>query len=354
MNDSHQAWDIPPGPANPRNSEGAFITLKSGSILFLYTYFYGTADDHGAARIVSIRSDDQGVTWSTDPQTVIEHDKTSCLNVMSPSLLRLHDGRIALVYLRKVSFSELHPWICFSADEGETWSAPILIIPSAGYYCVHNDRLIQTRAGRLILPASFHRVGAIDGSLHCITERGIVLWYVSDDGGETWQECLQWWSLPVPSKSGMQEPGVVELEDGVLLSWARTDVGCQYACSSYDGGDNWATPVPTRLFGPLGPASIKRIPGSKELLALYAAHYGTVPFPEGLRTPYVAAISFDGGKTWPKQTVLEADPGGCFCYTAIEFSGDNVLLGYVAGSLELNLLGRTRIRKLSLAKLREV
>jgi hypothetical protein len=67
----------------------------------------------------------------------------------------------------------------------------------------------------------------------------------------------------------------------------------------------------------------------------------------------VAAISPDGGKTWPIRKVIEDDPDGCYCYTAIEFVGDGVLLGYVAGSPELNLLGRTRIRKIKLADLRE-
>jgi len=36
--------DLDPGPDNPRNSEGAFVTLKSGRILFVYTRFYGGTD----------------------------------------------------------------------------------------------------------------------------------------------------------------------------------------------------------------------------------------------------------------------------------------------------------------------
>lgn len=30
-----------PGPDNPRNSEGSFITLKDGRILFIYSHFTG-------------------------------------------------------------------------------------------------------------------------------------------------------------------------------------------------------------------------------------------------------------------------------------------------------------------------
>ena len=30
-------WNIPHGPGNPRNSEGSFVKLRDGSILFVYT-----------------------------------------------------------------------------------------------------------------------------------------------------------------------------------------------------------------------------------------------------------------------------------------------------------------------------
>lgn len=36
--------NLEPNPGNPRNSEGAFVTLRSGRILFLYTQFYGGQD----------------------------------------------------------------------------------------------------------------------------------------------------------------------------------------------------------------------------------------------------------------------------------------------------------------------
>src|SRR4051794_32144092 len=64
--------EIAPTKELPRNSEGAFVTLKSGRILFAYSQFYGGAADENAARIASIYSDDKGLTWSKDPQTMVE------------------------------------------------------------------------------------------------------------------------------------------------------------------------------------------------------------------------------------------------------------------------------------------
>ena len=40
---------LPARANNPRNSEGDFITLKDGRILFVYTHFTGGAADHSSA-----------------------------------------------------------------------------------------------------------------------------------------------------------------------------------------------------------------------------------------------------------------------------------------------------------------
>ena len=56
---------IAPGKGNPRNSEGAFITLKDGRIAFVYSRYNGdSADDHAYCEIAVITSSDLGETWS--------------------------------------------------------------------------------------------------------------------------------------------------------------------------------------------------------------------------------------------------------------------------------------------------
>jgi hypothetical protein len=67
----------------------------------------------------------------------------------------------------------------------------------------------------------------------------------------------------------------------------------------------------------------------------------------------VAAISKDGGATWGAPKVLEGDPDGWYCYTAIHFVGDDVLLAYCAGdSAKKTYLNVLRLRRTSLAWLR--
>jgi sialidase-1 len=342
--------NIEPSPENPRNSEGAFATLKDGRILFCYTQFYGGAADHHPARIVGIESGDEGRTWSA-PRIVIDNEGGA--NVMSVSLLRLASGKLALFYLRKNSWLDCRPWMRTSADEGRTWSSPVLMVSAPGYFVLNNDRVVRLDSGRLVAPVGFHRARQSDPtSSRSFDSRAIALWYLSDDEGLTWREADTWWGMPVVSRSGFQEPGVVELADQTLLGWARTDQGAQYGFSSKDSGKTWSAPNATSLESPLSPASIKRLPSSADLLAVYNDHSGKFPFPKGKRSPLVAAISRDGGRTWPVRKLLEDDPNGWYCYTAIHFAGDGVLLGYCAGDNLIGGLNRLRIRRIELAGLR--
>lgn len=329
--DNAVVLDIVPSAEYPRNSEGAFVTLKNGTIFYAYSQFYGGTDDGSKARIVAIESRDGGRTWSNPPRTVVEN--TGAQNVMSVSLLRLANGEIALFYLVKNSNHDLKPWAAFSTDEAATWSGKVQMISAYGYFVMNNDRVIQLSSGRLVAPVSFHRPLVVNGALEN-DGRGIAMWYLSDDNGRSWRESDYWWAMPEPdTEAGMQEPGVVELADGSLFSWARTNTGVQYGFRSTDGGKIFSPPERTSLVSPVSPASIKRIPGSSDLLAVYNDHSGRFPFTKGRRTPLVAAISHDGGKTWPVARVIESDPDGHFCYTAIHFVGKNVLMGYCAGSL---------------------
>jgi len=349
------------GAGNPRNSEGAFITLANGRILFVYTYYYADSwSDIAQAKLVSRYSDDGGKTWSRNAQVVLENEAT--WNTMSVSLLRLGDGRIALFYLRTNSFHDCRLYLRTSADEAGSWSEPNLCIPAPGYFPVLNDRVIQLSSGRLLIPTAYHRPRLADhpDDWKAWDYRASTLFYYSDDDGETWQESQDWWGLPVKSRSGLQEPGAIELLSGEIYAWARTDTGRQWALRSKDQGRTWSPPEPTGFLSPNSSLSLKRIPETGDLLAIWNDRSRRWKLPAPVltdklsansswgRTPLVAAISSNEGKTWKKHKLIESDHRRGFCYASIHFDRDAVLLAYCFGGKGDGVLQNTRIRRISL------
>jgi sialidase-1 len=117
---------------------------------------------------------------------------------------------------------------------------------------------------------------------------------------------------------------VVELKDGSLMLWIRTDKRKIYRAYSKDKGETWSTPEPMELDSPLSPQSIKRIPSTGDLLLVW----NNSP---DKRFPLTAAISKDDGKTWQHIKNLDEDPAHTYAYTSIEFLKDRALFTYYAG-----------------------
>jgi Neuraminidase (sialidase) len=344
--------NIPSTREHPRNSEGSFVILKSGRIEFYYSQFYGGFGDDSPGRLAEIHSDDRGRTWSA-PRLAV--DNRGAVNVMSVSLLRLASGRLALFYsVKHTAWTDCRIYFRLSSDEGATWSEPKQVGQAPpSWFVLNNDRVVQTSSGRLVVPIAQHRIVGTADVISSWDHRAITFWYLSDDEGAHWREAKTWWALPAVTNSGLQEPGVVELTDGTLFSWSRTDQGEQWSFRSRDGGETWTAPQPTELKSPESPTSIKRLPNSSTLLAIFNDHSGRFPCPAGkdsqIRSPLVAALSFDGGRTWPARKLLEGDLEVNFHYIAILFVDDAMLLGYSQNHVGTAHQGNLRIRRLALS-----
>lgn len=353
---------LDPKPENPRNSEASFITLKSGRIVLAWSKFTSSHSDFGEAVICSIYSDDEGKTWSKDEKILIHKEGTT--NVMSPSLLRLGDGRIGLVYLRKDGRDSCVPYFRTSEDELKSFSEPVKIPVVSGYYVVNNDRVIQLKSGRIIVPAALHRYRGpsvlLPGEkpVAFLSSPAIILYFLSDDCGKNWLESLTNYYRCFPSGHGLQEPGVIELKDKRLWSWTRPGTqGRQWSSFSDDGGQTWAEPEPSQFVSPSSPMHVKRIPETGHLLAVWNDHSQIFetekPLPVSWgRTPLVCAISEDEGKTWKYHKLLEDSPEHGFCYPAIHFTDDAVLISYCAGGATSKIpLDTLRVRRILIKEL---
>lgn len=339
---SYLVMKIEPGPDNPRNSEGDFIELKDGKILFVYSRYTGTSSsDHASAYLAGRISADGGKTWTKDDRIIVS--KEGLMNVMSVSLLRLQDGRIALFYLKKNSTSDCIPMMRISVDEAVTWSEAIpCITDKKGYFVLNNDRVIQLKNGRLLMAVAMHQT-LEEGIWH---NNGTLFSYYSDDYGKTWLSSA---AVGNPDKITLQEPGVIELKDGKVMMIIRASAGVQYKSYSTDNGASWSAAIPTNIKSPLSPATIQRIPKTGDLLMVWNNNDGTVAGLKGKRTPMSIAISKDEGVSWLSIKNLEEDPDGWYCYFSMHFTGKHVLLGYCAGSQQKKThLSVTDIKRLSL------
>jgi len=316
INSPEDVLVLNPGPDNPRNSEGDFITLNDGRILYIYTHYTGTSsDDHANAFLAGRYSSDKGKTWTQKDAKIVEQEGT--MNVMSVSLLRLQNGDIALFYLRKNSTTDCQPMIRISKDEAMTWSEPVrCMTDKEGYFVLNNNRVIQLKNGRLLFAVALHQSPGEEKA----NSVGRLWSYFSDDNGATWKPGEE---VANPENIVTQEPGLIELKNGDIMMFVRTMSGVQYFSYSKDKGETWSAVEPGNLKSPCSPASMSRIPSTGDLLVVWNDNRVNQN-----RTPLNIAISKDEGKTWINNRMLENDPKGSYCYTAIHFTGDDVLIGY--------------------------
>ncbi|HHW31316.1 MAG TPA: DUF2341 domain-containing protein [Clostridiaceae bacterium] len=311
-----------------RGGEGSFITLKDGTLLMAFNDFIEGSGDFSEACFGARKSTDGGYTWS-EQYTLLPKDE-GAVNIMMPTLIRMENGDLGLIYLVKETNDICNVYIRRSEDEGETWGERKKITTEPqGYTIVSSgNRVLRLSTGRIIIPVSWApKVSDVYGGDNTCA----MIWY-SDDDGYTWKRSPGWVSLP----NAALEPTVTELKNGHLLMTLRTRVeGKIYKSISTDQGLSWSQPVDTGLKTPSSTNVVQTIPSTGDVIIIWNNIYSN---DNGPRNPLTVALSRDNGTTWNLvRNVREVRTSGDQAFPVLAFYGRNVYMQFATNSYKTGL-----------------
>ncbi|MEN6453907.1 MAG: sialidase family protein [Prolixibacteraceae bacterium] len=226
------------------------IVSKRGTVL-AFAEGRNSGGDNGDIDVVIRRSADDGKTW--EPETVVWSEGLNSCGNPCP-VVDEETGRIWLwmtwnsggdfeaeIIQKKSQFSRL-PFVCYSDDDGLTWSKPVDMSESCrdqswGWYATGPGFGIQIKSGkykgRLVIPANHSYddpsrsigFGPFGYGCHVL---------ISDDHGKSWRRSTS-------IRPGCNESQVTELNDGTLLMNMRSynNKFSRAISISTDGGETW-------------------------------------------------------------------------------------------------------------------
>lgn len=325
-----------------RCSEASSVELRDGTVLLAYGRHAG-ASDNAAGHIWGRTIEADGTPRADD--RILVRSPEGGLNAMSPALRRLPDGRLGMLYSFRVSVKTAERHFVSSKDEGRTWSAPA-VVGTGGYVTGCHDRFTVHSSGRLIAPLH----GSENWDYHW-PQTSVAY---SDDLGATWTRSPSKIEMPkllypggrIVGEGGANEPSAAERADGSLLMTLRTSMGTQFRSESFDRGETWSSPRSMEVLSPRAPANITRVPGRDELLLVYQHDYELGHVMNGQRHTLVAALSSDGGHSWPyaKRKLLACDPAHSIDYPSVMYKGGEVWITMRCSTGREVLQGRTSTR----------
>jgi len=296
-------------------------TLK-GTLLAFAEGRRGGSGDAGAIDLVLRRSRDGGRSWSR--LEVIGDGEGNTFGNPCPVVDRT-SGVIWLLTTRNLgtdsekdilagtSRASRTVWLMKSGDDGDTWSRATEITSSVKrphwtWYATGPGIGIQTRTGRLVIPANHAEAGTLIHRSHVI---------LSDDAGRSWR-------VGAISDAGTNESQVVELADGRLMLNMRNHparpeipsplggegrvrgVNFRMVATSADGGRSLSTAREDRtLVEPPAQASLLRFTTTRthDRNRLLFANPASAK-----RERLTVRVSYDEGESWPVARTIHEGP----------------------------------------------
>lgn len=292
---------VAPSPQNEANT----VRLPDNTLV---TY-YMIRDKH----VASIRSTDNGVTWS-EPE--IDFEVNGQTGYACRSLVDSY-GELHVWYLKRgidqpgfPGNRQLNIWHNRTTGGRSRWVGQQKVWDG---YCGALREAVQMDNGRIIVPFGSWKKG--DEDLPDYTGDNYSTVIYSDDGGNTWNTSPSRLTSPVyPNYNGNNygacEPSMVKLSDGRLWMLMRTQTGVLFESFSNDG-INWSEARSTRFTTSNSPAAFVRL-DDRRIILLWNNHElpprvnGQGVY--GGRDALHAAITNDDGRTWYGFREIYRDP----------------------------------------------
>jgi sialidase-1 len=288
------------------------VRLADNTLLccFYHGYAHGSAPSEAwpnCGRLVCVRSDDGGKTWSA-PQTMVDSDGDD----HDGHLTLLRDGRILCNYFSEQFYRDENgrrvrvegkvtkwgtPWridVCLieSSDKGLTWSQPRRVPTCWDPVSATADSILELSDGGLLMPVyGWNAEGA---------EAGVGVTR-SQDGGQSWGPVTLMVG-PLSYFGDGNEMSLARTGDGRLLALVRPKM---FQCYSSDEGQTWTKPVDMGMGG-----HAPRIMRTRSGVLVCGIR---IPAPTASQCATGVIVSRDEGATWqgPYQvdSVTGAYPG---------------------------------------------
>ena len=295
--------------------------------------------DSGDIDILLKRSEDGGHTWSQqavvwddgantcgNPCPVVDRTTGRIILFMTWNLGNDHEDKI----IRKKSTDTRRSYMCYSDDDGLTWSLPLDMSsscknPEWGWYATGPGVGIQMRSdryrNRLIIPAN--NSYNVQNSREAVKGEygyGSYVLY-SDDGGLSW-------IMSENITPGCNESQVVELSNGDLMMNMRSynKKGCRALALSQDGGASWSEIThDSQLVESICQASFIKY-GQYKGKEFYLF---SNPAVTSGRTHMTIKVSKDECLTWTSGKLVHEGPAAYSCMTVLP--DESIGLFYEAG-----------------------
>jgi len=303
----------------------SLIVTKKGTLLAFCEGREG--GDAGDIDLLVRRSEDYGKTWSQkqvvwsdgrntcgNPCPVVDQDTGRIWLFMTWNLGTDHERKI----IRWKSKDVRRPYVCYSDDDGITWSTPVDISETARkadwrWYATGPGNGIQIRngryKGRLVIPANHSYTETRDNVFRMSDKYGYGSHVIySDDHGKSWQ-------LSESITPGCNESTVAELSDSRLMMNMRNYNGkkCRAVSTSSDGGVTWSPVIQDEsLISPRCQASLISYNRNDQHLLIFSNPANTAD-----RERMTVRVSKDDGKTWPIAKLLHIGPSAYSCLAVL-------------------------------------